>query len=323
MLAGVLATLPPDPQWSQQPSHQMSAAHTPAPMPVISPPPGPAPAFNTTPVPSGYGGANYPPQAPYSPHPPAAYAPPSYAAPAKSRLPMFMILGAVVLGGAGVAVWAATHGGSSKKPDTHASGEEPKHDDDDKGGKPDHDGDSDDKGSATGSATDPWATGSGSTGPDPWAAKVGATPKAPSARSDDADDVGTAATPIPAGAHLDPPAGFKAIPNQQGWQVYGSQKQVLMILAPLYPGTNDPDALAQKWIADNKDMGLVYAGAAETQNHTMLTFSGHFNGEVVVQYATLYITPKYRLAYILQTPVGEGADFQLVANLLVKGVTLP
>ncbi len=307
--------------------------------PAYAPPPA------QTPVP-GYGAPGYPPPAAYSPHAPPAFAPVDSPPPAKSRLPLFLVLGGLALGGAGVAVWAATHGTTPKHADTQASGEEvaPRpDDDDDHGGKPDHDHDDDDRDrDDRPPASDPWATGSGATGApatpsgsDPWASPPGALAHAAPIDQDDDDDhadhgniggignIGTRATPIPAGAHLDPPPGFKRIPNKAGWQVYGSSRRVLMILAPLYAGTNEPDELAQKWIADNKDLGLTYAGTTQSLNRPMLSFSGTFNGELIVQYVTLYLTPKYRLAYILQTPVGKDADFEAIGKLLVSGVTLP
>ena len=107
-------------------------------------------------------------------------------------------------------------------------------------------------------------------------------------------------------------------------QVPGSKtSRVVMILGSLYPGTNDPNELAQKWIADNSDLNLKLAGISQVAGHSMATFTGQFNGEYITQYAQIYITPRYRIAYILQAPVAQATDWQQVANLIVKGVTVP
>jgi hypothetical protein len=287
MLAGVLAQLPPDPSW-QQPSHVMGAVqhHTTPAQPVVA----------TAPTMGQHVATPAPAPAPYSPYPaqvPQAYAPP----PAKSKAPLYVVLGVLALGGAGVGVWAATRG-----PDKKAAPEPEKHDGEERVNPPpvpDH------------PAKDPWGTA----GKDPWSPSgAAATPHLA--------DVGTAETPIPAGAHLNPPSGFHKV-EIAGAQAYASGNGVAMILAPLMAGTNDPTELAKKWIEQNPNMNLTLAGVTETNGHPMATFSGQINGQLITQYATLYITPRYRVGYLLTVPIADTTNWEQVANLVVKGATVP
>ncbi|MEO8548669.1 MAG: serine/threonine-protein kinase [Kofleriaceae bacterium] len=286
MLAGVLAQLPPDPSW-QQPSHVMGAVQhhsTPA-QPVVATPPTMGQHVATP--------AQQPP--PYSPYPspaPQAYALP----PAKSKAPLYVVLGVLAVGGAGAGIWAATRG-----PDKKAAPEPENHDGEERSTPPpdpDH------------PAKDPW----GAAGKDPWSPSGSATPHLA--------DVGTAETPIPAGAHLNPPSGFRKV-EIPGTQAYASENGVAMILAPLIAGTNDPTELANKWIEQNPNMNLTLAGVTETNGHPMATFSGQVNGQLITQYATLYITPRYRVGYLLTVPIADTTNWEQVANLVVKGATVP
>ena len=311
MLAGVLAQLPPDPSW-QQPSHVMGVVHhhhTPGPQPVVAPagPSAPLAVAATmgqqvatpapTPPPAGYA-------APYSPHPMAqAYGPP----PARSRLPLYLVLGAIALGGAGVGVWAVT-----RQPDKKAPQPE-KHDGDEKVTTPPAEPDHPDP-----PHKDPWET----PGKDPWStAAIPHLARPPSAPAP-TGNVGTAATAIPAGAHLNPPSNFRKV-DVAGAQVYASANGVVMMLAPLVAGTNDPNALAKKWIEENPSMNLILQRVTQANGHPIVTFTGQLNGTTVTQYAQLYITPRYRIGYLLQAPVADTTDWEQVANLIVKGATVP
>jgi hypothetical protein len=312
MLAGVLAQLPPDPSW-QQPSHVMGAVHhhnTPGPQPVVSPA-GPSAPLATagqhvaTPMPTPPPAAYAPPYSPYpSPHPmPQAYAPP----PARSKLPLYLVLGALALGGAGVGVWAVTRP-SDKKP----APEPEKHDGDERVKDPDQ---------PEPPKKDPWQT----PGKDPWQGT--ATPAMPHlARPPStpapSGNVGTAATGIPSGAHLNPPSGFHKI-DIAGAQAYASPDGVVMMLAPLDAGTNDPHALAEKWIEENPSMNLTLANVTQANGHAMVTFTGQLNGTLITEYAQLYITPRYRIGYLLQAPVADTTNWEQVANLILKGATVP
>jgi hypothetical protein len=313
MLAGVLATLP------QDQTQQLHRSPTPGPMPIIqgvATPPGPSAPLGISPTVASTGALHYgvpsPTPAPYQPYPPPQhqqhYAPPPHARPSSSKLPLIMIVGALVLGGGAAGVYFATHKDA------------PAHADD----KPVVDKQVVDKpvDKPIDPAKDPWNT----PGKDPWATEgaLQHAQPAPAEPSTDDDDVGTALTPIPAGAHLNPPSGFEKVPNKAGWEVYASrQSHVVMILAALYPGTNDPKQLAQKWIDDNSDLDLHLGGVSQVMGHSMATFTGRLNGEYMTQYAQIYVTPHYRIAYILQAPVAQTTDWQQVSNLIIKGVTVP
>jgi tRNA A-37 threonylcarbamoyl transferase component Bud32 len=302
LLARVLSTLP------QDPTVQLHHGGTPAPMPVVATPAGP-----TAPLPvaqtASTGAAHYgaPTPAPYVPYPaPQQYPPPPYAharPPAASKMSAIMIVGVLFLGGAAVGVYFATH----KDTPAHV------------GDKPvDKPVDKPSDKLVDPPAKDPWAT-------DPWATEGALQrPPPPVTEPSSSDDVGTAATPIPDGAHLDPPSGFEQVPNKAGWQMYASHKtRVLMILGSLYPGTNDPKELAEKWIADNADLALTFGGVTQVGYHQMATFTGKYNGEYITQYMTFFITARYRIAYIVQAPVAQTTDWAQVSTLIATGVTVP
>jgi hypothetical protein len=310
MLAGVLQTLPPDPT---QP-HGI----TPGPMPIVpgvATPPGPSAPLAVAPTAASTGALHYgvpaPTPAPYHPYPQPAPYPQAYAPHARrSKLPLIMIVGALVLGGGAAGVYFATHKDAPAHADDKPVDDKPVVD---KPAEPDKPLDP---------AKDPWQT----PGKDPWATEgaLQRPPPAPTEPGNDDDDVGTAATAIPTGAHLNPPSGFEKVANKAGWQMYASKSShVLMILGALYPGTNDPHELANKWIADNSDLNLKLANISPVMGHTMATFTGQFNGQYITQYAQIYITPHYRIAYILQAPVAQTTDWKQVSDLIIKGVTVP
>ena len=137
------------------------------------------------------------------------------------------------------------------------------------------------------------------------------------------ESVGTNKTPIPAGAHLDPPAGFVKVENKEGWQSYASSSQVIILLLPLDAGTNDPKTIQQNWMRENSDLGLKAGGITQNQGHPMLSFTGTFNNTPMTEYVTLFITSRYRLAYVVQAPVGTDTDYDQVAKLIYNGVTVP
>jgi hypothetical protein len=70
-------------------------------------------------------------------------------------------------------------------------------------------------------------------------------------------------------------------------------------------------------------MGLTAGGITQNQGRPMLTFAGTFNNAPVVEYLTLFITPRYRLAYLVQAPTGGSVDGALIGKLIYSGVTVP
>jgi serine/threonine-protein kinase len=174
MLAQVLHSLPPDPNW--QPSAAMSAAMppksaiqsvaaTPQPFSALQAPTPPQQTAQVTPyVPTPQHQQSYAQPAPYTPgYAPAPYQPPAIpptvgVAPRESRskLPLFLILGALALGGAGVGVWAATRSSSNTPVDDHKAHID-QVDEPDKPDKPDKPDQPDKVDTPPPSKDDPWA----------------------------------------------------------------------------------------------------------------------------------------------------------------------
>jgi len=294
MLAAVLAQLPPD-------SKAMTAQYTPTPMPVAETP---VPASMIAPIPPTARVAQ--PYTPYpqpQPQPAFAYAPP----PTKSNhLILFIVIGAIGLVGAGLAVYSASQkaqktgdGDSYKakidKPDTDET--------DDKEPKPDEP-------PAPTTGSDPWAVQPQIAAPHP------ATPPP-------VESVGTRETPIPKSAHLNPPAGFIHMNVKRGLQAYGSEAlKTFIVLAPLPAGTNDPGELARRWISTNPDQKLVLMSQTKNQGRPMLSFEGELDGNTTVSvYMTMYITNRYRLAFIVAAVKGDTSP--LIEKLIYSGVTWP
>jgi serine/threonine protein kinase len=296
MLAGVLAQVPPD-------SKAMTAQHTPMAVPVAVTPV-PASMIAATPIPPTARVAQ--PYVPYQPQPPQpAYATPSAPPPKSNHLVLFIVIGAIGLVGAGIAVYSASQ--RTKKPsDSDSYKAKIEKPDDDK----DHDIDTkpDDPPPKTGSA-------------DPW--EVPSTPQVAQPRPPPVESVGTRETPIPKSAHLNPPAGFVHMTVKRGLQAYGSEAlKMFIVLAPLPAGTNDPSELARRWINTNPDQKLVLKSQTKNQGRPMLSFEGTVDANTTVTvYMTMYITNRYRLAFLVAAVKGDTNP--LIEKLIYSGVTWP
>ena len=236
---------------------------------------------------------------PYPQPLPHAYVPPA----TKSRLALYLVLGGVLLAGGGVGIWAATHTSSTVKPDDHrAKFDKP----DDKDVTEEKADDKNDEKPAPPPQKDPWET------------EPAPKPPAPVVVS-----VGTKETPIPRGAHLDAPSDFTKIADTAQGQQYQHASGINMTLGPLIAGTNDPMELASNWIQRNNAAGLAlsFVSIGDNHGHPVILFNGAINGIPFVQYATLYITSRYRIGYVLTAPVA--ANQAEVHRLLENGVTLP
>ena len=259
-----------------------------------------------TPPPGAYGPPTAQAEAVPSPYPTARpQAHPSYAQPAlppayvpprasNGRLARYVMLGAVLVAGGGLAVWAATRHSSSKKPTTeapHALAQADTDNVDDAPAPPQP------------PPHDLW-------GDEP-------------SRDPDQAGVGTRATPVPRGARLNPPGDFAKIQDNAEGQIYEHASGINMSLGPLIAGTNDPMELATDWIRRNAAAGqpLSLVNIGENGGHPVLQFSGTINGVSFVQYGTLYITARYRFGYVLTAPAT--IDPAMLHRLLENGVTLP
>jgi hypothetical protein len=344
MIGGLLATMPgaaaPNrsaPMSIQQavasamtpvPSYPAAAgpAFTPAPPSAFTPPP---PSAFTPPVHGGYVPPPIPPTLPVGG--PQRMVPTAHVAKPKSNALLFVIVGIIAFGGAGVGVWVATkdkkHTATPTDPVKGSDQpEDPEH-------KPDPDDpDEPDK-------PDPWSKDT----PDPWGDKTHESDPGASLGHGKAKQlappdkipevttkktVGTAKTPLPSGAYISPPDGFvetKLDPDSKSYINY--DRGLLLVMGPLEAGTNDPKKLAAGWV---KATGSKLVKSQKVPSHgasrDALIFSATYNGVPVLQIAVLYITDNYRIGVLLQTPVAlfSDNDFQNeVDEIFEDNVHLP
>jgi len=305
MIEAIRQTLPADPNRSSSLQYGAAALPQPTPPPggqyAPTPPPpmtpgnmGPFVPAPTPAPPSNSGGPVHPLAPPYMPPPIAPTAP---LAPRRARstshLPLFLALGALLLGGAGIGAWAITRNKDKKE------AVEDKQDDPWKQDKDDDDKDEpqDAPPPPTKPEDDPWAANEGASVQLPAAPKVAAAPRA---------KIGTAMTPIPAGASIKPPAGF----TETGEHLFTGPNNQVIFLGPLEAGTNDPNKLAAMWTAKT---GFKKSGTSKMMSagkvRPAIAFIGVDNkGVAVGQVALLYIEPSYRLGVMYQAPGTLFAD---------------
>jgi hypothetical protein len=336
MLSALLASLPPDP--NRPASAALSAQRSAVGAAVIPPamsafqPPTPPPFSPTSPPPSAptspppsaapsfapAGPAPSVPPSGFTPAAPALSFPPSYPPPpdhvpppaaaisgapvvaGKSRAPLYVVLGVLALGAAGVGVWVATRdrggggsgSGSAERPDEPTDPSEVR--DPDQPDVPDTPEDPD----------DPWAD-KGNTGEPTRKRSAVATRPAPPAKS-----VGTDETPIPKGAYISPPSGFQKFHIDGKSQAYVDPSRGLLVaMAPLFPGTNDPDELAAMWTkATGAQLLKRDKGQSAGRARDAMIFSATVENVQVAQVIVLYISDQYRLGVLYQLPAVLAAD---------------
>ncbi len=330
-LQALLARLPADPNRSGGLSMAYSAGVAPpgfAPpafAPPMTPPPGPSitPPPPTTPppsqVPAGHG-------APSVAAPTAnLHTTPTPAAPAKSRAPVWIALGVLGLGGAGAAVWLATRGDAAKT----AQPDQPlEHDPwDDRGDHAQPDPPTPDERDEPDEPDQPAPDEPGPAKPDPWAShdspSGGDTPAVARKRAAAAAPAGTDFTTIPAGTKVTPPAGFTAAGGDDAQVYVNASRGALIALTPLFPGTNDPDQLAQLWASST---GFARTGQIKVTSAGKQRDAIGFAGKGVSQLIVLYVEPTYRLGLLCQAPTATFARpaFQReMMKFLERGVALP
>ena len=292
MLAGVLAQLPADTAPSQ-PAPTSSLRSAAMPIAVAVTPATALPAPHVTPYP----------QQPL----PHAYVAPT----AKSRLALYLVIGGVLLAGGGIGIWAAARNSSAREPDDHRATFDRPEDKEIADDKATDNEDKEDKEDKEGQKPAPPRK-------DPWESENGPAPNLPAPVS-----VDTKATSMPRGAHLNPPADFAKLADNAQAQQYQHASGINMTLGPLIAGTNDPMELANDWIQRNNAAGLAlsFVSIGDNHGHPLILFTGAVNGIPFVQYATLYITSRYRIGYVLTAPVA--ASQAEIHRLLENGVTLP
>ena len=361
MLQGLLAALPADPNRSAGMSVQQGIVTPVAPSafqgapPAFPPPSTPAPG---APIPQTLPPPMTPPPGPPSP----AYGGPSGPAPtanirtsptgpAKSRTPLYVAVAVLVLGGVGAGVYIATRDDDSapaaNKPDpwsTNGSDAPAPTENSDKPDPwqesgsdtpaPDEADEPDEPDPPPAPQDDPWAAKGGSK--TPRVVTTADKPASPTstAKAGSAPDpakpasAGTAETPIPAGAKLRVGAGFTSTTAPDGHVHVNAQRGIVIAMAPLFAGTNDPAKLGDKWRAQT---GVTATGSMKIKSagkqRDALGFTGVGpNGDDIHQVIVLYIEPGYRLGVLYQAPsdLFEDHDFQRqVMDFFARSVVLP
>jgi serine/threonine protein kinase len=230
-------------------------------------------------------------------------APSAYSAPPvvgkKSRAPLYAVLGVLVLGGGGLAAYLATRPSphTDPRPGSNAPAPGP-------------------------TQPDPWKESIDASGPDPWnTPSTSATPQ-------QEVDVGTAATPIPAGAKLIVPSTwspYNPVPGNIGYT--DPSTGIIVAMGPLVAGTNDPKQLAQIWStttgAHLEGVDKLYSAGAMRD---MAGYTATVDGVDVIQVIVFYPTKRYRIGVLYQAPksITSSADFQREFLAFFKdGVKLP
>jgi serine/threonine protein kinase len=331
LMAALQATLPGDPNRSgalsplggvgpgpfvTPPAHSAVHAHAFAP-PTPPPDPGypsPPPGYAPGPPPVAYPGHAPAPDAAFPRVAPTAVV--ARAQPPTSRAPLYTILGLLVLGGAGAGIYFATRGDDTRSSAARGPDPEPS--------------------SASGSAaTEPPPAPTPDKPIDSWAGPTPTPSQPPADRWADpgpapVTSVGTAETPIPAGATIIPPPGFAKMQGDSTSLAYindNDDEGRMIGMASLYPGTNDPKEIARRWTNDTKAklvrQTTVFSHGAQ---RPLLKFQLEIGDVAVRQAMILYITPSYRLAVVVQESEEDFADegfLRRVNEILANNIRLP
>jgi serine/threonine protein kinase len=329
LLQAVLAQLPADPNRSAGMSVQQGIPTPVAPSsfsPAMPPP--------TTPPPLAAAADTFPPpMTPPPGMPSGSFGAPSGPAPTanvrtsptvsgKSKTPLYVVLGVLVLGGIGAGVYFATRDDgkstSPKQPDPWQTGSgsaqpAPAPDPD----EPDEPEQPDEPDEPAPPKQDPWA----SADPPAGAANVASAPAKPAR-------VGTDQTPIPTGAKLKVGAGFTSVVNDEAHLHVNAHRGITVALAPLFAGTNDPKKLAEMWASQT---GVTMTGSMKMtsagKQRDAVGFSGVGpDGSAINQIIVLYFEPSYRVGVLYQAPAHKFSDsaFQReVVGFFARNVVLP
>ncbi len=247
--------------------------------------------------------------------------------PAKpSRASIYAVVGVLAIGGVGAGIWAATRGGpkapapqaitaagsGSAIADTHVAA----------GG--DHD-------IPVTTTEDLWGGGPAAPEPTPVPAHSPRPAHATTTTTTTSpSEIGTAEKPIPPGVQLSMPAGFTRVPDPKTIAYVDSTRGILIAIAPLDGGTNDPAALGARWVHDNAQYKIAPVTsstlAVHGVNRPLLAFTATINNVAASQLLLLFITPSYRLGFFVQAPSTLFAQqtFQSwVGDYINNGITLP
>ena len=292
-IAAMLATLPPDaagpsaavgvPYVPTPPAYSAFAPHTPPP-PHTPTPHTPTP-HTAPPQPSHFAPPGAPPVAAYNPYQTNTPTPP--ATPATSagsnKTMMFVIIGALVLGGAGAGVYFMTRDGDKPPPSDPDSPEKP---DDDPPDPPD-----DDPPANKGTGADPWGGRPGGTTIDLTASLPGET-----------IDVGQ-------GARFIMPPGFTEQKAPDGVMAVDVSRGILFGFAAVDSDTDDANTLARRY-ASQTGMKLTSVSQEFIQGATrkFAVFEGNMGNVPVRHVVIAFLSPSYRIGMIIHVPQSIGND---------------
>ena len=287
-------------------AHSAFAAPTSQPFaPPTPPPPGAAsytpPPHTPTPAPLPY---NPPAPVPYNPHPtPPVPAAPTFQIaqpPSGGTRTLLLIVGLLVLGGAGVGIYFATKGpGKKAETPTDPTPAEPTPTDptpDPTPEQPDEPDEPDDKGSA----------------PDPWGGPAGA-----SSSSKDTSALAGDTVSIGQGAKFIVPPGFVVQTNNDGVMAIDASRGIFFGFAALDADTDDAKILAKRYA---KATGLTLKNISEDvlqgATRKYAVFEGRM-GKVPVRHVVIgFISTGYRLGMIVHVPQSIGNDSSVQALVL-------
>ena len=137
-----------------------------------------------------------------------------------------------------------------------------------------------------------------------------------------------ASTPIPAGMSITAPAGFQKLELDPKAIAYADYTRgIIVAMAPLKAGTNDPSKLASMWV---KESGAKFAKrekvTVQNASRVALAFTAEQDGVPVVHVIVLFITDQYRIGVLYQAPASlfaEKAFESEVDTFFARHVRLP
>jgi len=258
---------------------------------AYTPPPPPPGAASYTPAPAPYNPTPAPAPVPYNPHPtpPVPSAPTFQIAqpPTGGKRTLLLVIGLLVLGGAGAGIYFATKGPDKKvetPTDPAPTPEDPTPDPPDPDDHDDTDTD-DTKGSA-----DPWGGGASS--------------QVPSSGDLQGDTVS-----IGQGAKFIVPPGFAVQTNNDGVMAIDASRGIFFGFVALDADTDDAKTLARRYASAT---GLKLKNVAEDvmqgEKRKYAVFEGRISNVPVRHVVIAFLSPGYRIGMIIHVPQSIGND---------------
>ncbi|HEX4455081.1 MAG TPA: serine/threonine-protein kinase [Kofleriaceae bacterium] len=145
----------------------------------------------------------------------------------------------------------------------------------------------------------------------------------------DHDDALTPFILLRPGTALDLPSSFRNISPLPTLAYSDPARELVVMLGPVVPGTNDPDQIASKLMEANASMKLSFERRGELTSlgraRTTLTFTGVVNNIKIYEVAILYIQPpQFRAGLAVWGPAREQAAIDaIVSSLAFDGVHMP